>query len=87
MPAATQSPMIAISAALGGVAGAGGIGSAICRRFTEAGAVVAVFDLNAQAASALVGEIEQHQSAPDTLPKRLRDKLAAMRKALDGVQA
>ncbi|MFJ4452755.1 glucose 1-dehydrogenase [Pseudomonas sp. NPDC089392] len=38
--------------------GAGGIGSAICKRFSEAGAVVAVFDLNTQAASALVGEIE-----------------------------
>lgn len=38
--------------------GAGGIGSAICRRFAEEGSVVAVFDLNAKAANRLVGEIE-----------------------------
>ena len=38
--------------------GAGGIGSAICQRFAEAGSRVAVFDLNAEAASRLVGEIE-----------------------------
>lgn len=38
--------------------GAGGIGSAICKRFAEEGSVVAVFDLNANATNTLVSEIE-----------------------------
>jgi 2-hydroxycyclohexanecarboxyl-CoA dehydrogenase len=38
--------------------GGGGIGSAICRRFGEAGAKVAVVDLNAEAAQAVVDAIE-----------------------------
>jgi 2-hydroxycyclohexanecarboxyl-CoA dehydrogenase len=37
--------------------GAGGIGAAICRRFAEEGATVAVFDINKEAADALVKEI------------------------------
>ncbi len=42
--------------------GAGGIGAAICRRFAEEGAVVAVFDINRDAAAAVV---EQIRSAGD----------------------
>ncbi|MDV7497723.1 2-hydroxycyclohexanecarboxyl-CoA dehydrogenase [Acinetobacter baumannii] len=38
--------------------GAGGIGSATCRRLAEEGAKVAVFDMNLQAAKSLVAEIE-----------------------------
>jgi len=38
--------------------GAGGIGSAICRRFAEAGSTVVVFDLNGEAANRLAGELE-----------------------------
>jgi 2-hydroxycyclohexanecarboxyl-CoA dehydrogenase len=37
--------------------GAGGIGAALCRRFAEAGAKVAVFDLNVEAAKQLVADI------------------------------
>ena len=39
--------------------GAGGIGSAICRRFAEEGAIVAVLDINLQAAQGLASKIEQ----------------------------
>lgn len=35
--------------------------------------------------SALVGEIEKHAATPEVLPARLTAKLAAMRKALDGI--
>lgn len=38
--------------------GAGGIGAAICRRFAEAGARVAVLDLNAAAAGAVADDIQ-----------------------------
>ena len=38
--------------------GAGGIGSAICKRFADEGSVVAVFDLNADAGGQLVKDIE-----------------------------
>lgn len=37
--------------------GGGGIGSAICRRFAEDGAVVAVFDINREAAEAVAAAI------------------------------
>ncbi len=37
--------------------GAGGIGAAVCRRFGEAGAQVAVFDINQDAAEKVAGEI------------------------------
>ncbi|MBL0283921.1 MAG: 2-hydroxycyclohexanecarboxyl-CoA dehydrogenase [Zoogloea sp.] len=37
--------------------GAGGIGAATCRRFGEEGAIVAVFDINQDAAAAIVTEI------------------------------
>lgn len=37
--------------------GGGGIGSAVCRRFAEEGAQVAVFDLNAEAAKAVADDI------------------------------
>jgi len=37
--------------------GAGGIGSAICRRFGEEGAKVAVFDINREAAEAVAADI------------------------------
>lgn len=37
--------------------------------------------------SALVSEVEKHQSTPAVLPDLLRDKLQAMRTALDGVSA
>lgn len=37
--------------------GAGGIGAAICRRFADAGAIVAVFDINKDAAEAVVADI------------------------------
>lgn len=40
--------------------GAGGIGSAICRRFAEEGAIVAVLDINLQAAQGLASQIEQN---------------------------
>lgn len=39
--------------------GAGGIGSAICQRFAEEGAIVAVLDINLQAAQGLASQIEQ----------------------------
>ncbi|MBB6290751.1 2-hydroxycyclohexanecarboxyl-CoA dehydrogenase [Pseudomonas sp. SJZ103] len=38
--------------------GAGGIGSAICRRFAEAGSTVAVFDLNSEATQKLANDLE-----------------------------
>lgn len=38
--------------------GAGGIGSAICRRFAEAGSTVAVFDLNSDAMQELTSGLE-----------------------------
>ncbi|MHC8320467.1 glucose 1-dehydrogenase [Pseudomonas sp. GB2N2] len=38
--------------------GAGGIGSAICRRFAEAGSTVAVFDLNSEATQTLANDLE-----------------------------
>ena len=37
--------------------GAGGIGAAICRRFADEGAIVAVFDINKDAAEAVVANI------------------------------
>lgn len=37
--------------------GAGGIGAAICRRFADEGAIVAVFDINKDAAEAVVADI------------------------------
>ena len=39
--------------------GAGGIGAAICRRFGEEGASVAVFDINQDAAEAVAGTIRE----------------------------
>ncbi len=39
--------------------GAGGIGAAICRRFAEEGAKVAVFDINREAAEAVATEISK----------------------------
>ena len=39
--------------------GAGGIGAAICRRFGEEGASVAVFDINQDAAEAVAGAIRE----------------------------
>lgn len=39
------------------VTGGGGIGAAICRRFAEEGTVVAVLDLNGEAAERVAGEI------------------------------
>ena len=41
--------------------GAGGIGSATCKRLAAEGAKVAVFDMNMQAAEALVAEIKNNQ--------------------------
>jgi 2-hydroxycyclohexanecarboxyl-CoA dehydrogenase len=38
--------------------GAGGIGTAICKRFGEEGSIVALFDLNAESAGRVVAEIE-----------------------------
>src|SRR5574337_117473 len=37
--------------------GAGGIGAAICRRFAEEGAIVAIFDINKDAAEAVAADI------------------------------
>jgi 2-hydroxycyclohexanecarboxyl-CoA dehydrogenase len=37
--------------------GAGGIGAAVCRRFAEEGAIVAVFDINKDAAERVVADI------------------------------
>src|ERR1700744_169091 len=45
--------------------GAGGIGSAICRRFDEYGARVGVFDKNLDAAKKVAGEIEGFVSDVD----------------------
>ena len=39
--------------------GAGGIGMALCKRFAAEGSKVAVLDLNAEAAMAVAGELEQ----------------------------
>lgn len=39
--------------------GAGGIGSAICRRFAEAGAAVAVFDINQEAAEGVARALRE----------------------------
>jgi 2-hydroxycyclohexanecarboxyl-CoA dehydrogenase len=38
--------------------GAGGIGTAICKRFGEEGSIVALFDLNTESAGRVVTEIE-----------------------------
>ena len=38
--------------------GAGGIGTAICKRFGEEGSIVALFDLNTESAGRVVAEIE-----------------------------
>ena len=43
--------------------GAGGIGAAICRRFGEEGASVAVFDINQDAAEAVAGTIRESGGA------------------------
>ncbi|MGU3288946.1 glucose 1-dehydrogenase [Acinetobacter radioresistens] len=43
--------------------GAGGIGSATCRRLAEEGAKVAIFDMNLEAAEKLVNEINQYGQA------------------------
>ena len=43
--------------------GAGGIGSATCRRLAEEGAKVAIFDMNLEAAEKLANEINQYGQA------------------------
>lgn len=43
--------------------GAGGIGSATCRRLAEEGAKVTIFDMNLEAAEKLVNEINQYGQA------------------------
>lgn len=42
--------------------GAGGIGSATCRRLAEEGAKVAIFDMNIAAAEQLAQDINQHNN-------------------------
>ncbi|MCW1969015.1 MAG: 2-hydroxycyclohexanecarboxyl-CoA dehydrogenase [Anaerolineae bacterium] len=54
--------------------GAGGIGSAICRRFAEEGAIVAVLDINLQAAQDLAGQIEQNGGKASAFTVDLADQ-------------
>ena len=52
--------------------GAGGIGSAICRRFAEEGASVAVFDINKDAGEKVVEAIRPGAPAPAPMPSTSR---------------
>ena len=54
--------------------GAGGIGSAICRRFAEEGAIVAVLDINLQAAQGLASQIEQNGGKANAFTVDLADQ-------------
>ncbi len=54
--------------------GAGGIGSAICRRFAEEGAIVAVLDINLQAAQDLASQIEQNGGRANAFTVDLADQ-------------
>jgi len=54
--------------------GAGGIGSAICRRFAEEGAIVAVLDINLQAAQGLASQIEQNGGRANAFTVDLADQ-------------
>ena len=47
--------------------GGGGIGAAICRRFGEEGASVAVFDINKDAAEAVAGAIRVQRRRPEPI--------------------
>lgn len=54
--------------------GAGGIGSAICRRFAEDGAVVAVFDINKEAAEAVATDIRSSGGRASAFAVNLTDQ-------------
>ena len=54
--------------------GAGGIGSAISRRFAEEGAIVAVLDINLQAAQGLASQIEQNGGKANAFTVDLADQ-------------
>lgn len=54
--------------------GAGGIGSAICRRFAEEGAIVAVLDINLQAAQGLASQIEKNGGKANAFTVDLADQ-------------
>ena len=54
--------------------GAGGIGSAICRRFAEEGAIMAVLDINLQAAQGLASQIEQNGGKANAFTVDLADQ-------------
>jgi len=59
--------------------GAGGIGAAICRRFAEDGAKVAVFDVNAEAAATVAAQIRQQggQAAPFAMDLTSQESVVA----------
>ena len=59
--------------------GAGGIGAAICRRFAEDGAKVAVFDVNGEAAAAVAAQIRQQggQAAPFAMDLTSQESVVA----------
>lgn len=58
--------------------GAGGIGSAICRRFAQAGARVAVLDLNAETAGAVADAIQSQGGTAQAFAVDLADQAAVI---------
>ncbi len=66
--------------------GAGGIGAATCRCFSDLGATVAVFDINEEAAHAVVDEIRGTGGRAEAIVADLTD-LAAVRQAVDQAEA
>ena len=59
--------------------GAGGIGAAICRRFAEEGAAVAVFDINKDAADVVVKQIRAAGSKASAFPVDLTSQDSVIR--------
>jgi 2-hydroxycyclohexanecarboxyl-CoA dehydrogenase len=66
--------------------GAGGIGSAICKRFADEGSVVAVFDLNADAGGRLVKDIETKGGRARSYSVDITDH-EGVRSAIDRVES
>ncbi len=63
--------------------GGGGIGSAICRRFAEDGAKVAVFDINEQAAAAVVESIRAAGGTAAAFPVDLSSQASVVSAVAD----
>jgi 2-hydroxycyclohexanecarboxyl-CoA dehydrogenase len=66
--------------------GGGGIGSAICRRFAEAGAVVAVFDINGEAAETVAAGIREAGGKAAAFVVELTNQ-ASVKAAVDAAEA